>query len=109
MTSSVTLRPRARRDLLEQYAYFGEHSSLETADRFLAAVENTCLLLATQPDSGTLYQSPVPRLAGLRRFPVSGFRRYSIFYFARRAGIEVLRVLHGARDIESVFSEGAKL
>jgi len=28
-----------------------------------------------------------------------------MFYFAGDAGIEVVRVLHGARDIESIFRE----
>jgi toxin ParE1/3/4 len=45
----------------------------------------------------------VPELASeLRRFPVVGFL---IFYRGASYGIEVLRVLHGARDIEAVFHD----
>ena len=39
-------------------------------------------------------------LEGLRSFPVNN---YVIFYRSVDNGIEVIRVLHGARDIESLF------
>lgn len=32
--------------------------------------------------------------------------RYVVFYLPLSRGIEVVRVLHGSRDIESVFEEG---
>jgi toxin ParE1/3/4 len=31
--------------------------------------------------------------------------RYVIFYLPRTSGIEVVRVLHGSRDIESIFED----
>ena len=37
----------------------------------------------------------------LRGFPVGN---YIIFYYSVDAGIEVVRVLHGARDIPELFS-----
>ena len=41
----------------------------------------------------------------MRRTPVRGFRQFILFYRANDAGIEIIRVLHGARDIESIFRE----
>jgi plasmid stabilization system protein ParE len=41
----------------------------------------------------------------MRRVPVSGFTAYLLFYMARADGIDVVRVLHGARDIEHLFAE----
>jgi toxin ParE1/3/4 len=41
-------------------------------------------------------------LVNLRSFMV---KRYIVFYQPTTAGIEVLRVLHGARDIHRVFDE----
>ncbi|MGH9438287.1 MAG: type II toxin-antitoxin system RelE/ParE family toxin, partial [Terriglobia bacterium] len=37
------------------------------------------------------------------RFPVKDFPKYLIFYRPIRDGIEVVRVIHGARDIPALF------
>ena len=103
MIDRVSQRPRARLDLLEQFVYLGEQASVEVAERYFAAVEETCVLLVTQPQSGAPYHSGIERLAGLRRVPVKGFEKYMLFYMPRMGGIDVVRVLHAARDIESIF------
>jgi plasmid stabilization system protein ParE len=103
MIDRVTQRPRARLDLLEQFVYLGEQTSVEMAERYLAAVEETCALLVTQPRSGTPYDSGIAKLAGLRRVPVKGFGNHLVFYIPRSGGVDVVRVLHAALDIESVF------
>jgi toxin ParE1/3/4 len=101
----VTQRPRARVDLLEQFLYFSEEASVALTERYYAAVEQTCNMLVNQPHAGVLYDSGVARLEGLRRFPVRGFENYLIFYLPRPDGIEVIRVLHGARDIDNLFAQ----
>jgi toxin ParE1/3/4 len=101
----VTQRPRARLDLLEQFVYFGERSGVELAELYFAAVDATCLRLVDHPKSGVLYDSGITRLKGLRRFPVEGFENYLVFYLPRQGGIDVVRVLHGARDIDNVFAQ----
>ena len=103
MILSVTQRPRARIDLLEQFVYFGEAESVELAERFFTAVNETCALLAKQPRIGVPYDSGISELLGLRRIPVKGFENYLIFYLPHSGGIEVIRVMHGARDIEDLF------
>lgn len=42
--------------------------------------------------------------ADLRSFP---FGRYVIFYAPTKDGIDVVRALHSARDIDAVFGEDA--
>jgi toxin ParE1/3/4 len=98
-------RPRARLDLLEQFVYFGEQAGVDVAERYLDNVGKSCALLARQPQAGIVYDSGISRLDGLRRFRVKGFDRYLIFYLARRGGIDVIRVLHGSRDIDSILAE----
>jgi toxin ParE1/3/4 len=61
--------------------------------------------LLKQPRIGGPYDSGIPELAGPRRIPVNGFENYSIFYLAHSGGIDVIRVVHGARDIESLLKE----
>jgi toxin ParE1/3/4 len=46
-----------------------------------------------------------PRLAGLRVGRVEGFEKHLIFYRPGDDGVEIIRVLHGARDIDSVLDE----
>ena len=104
MIPPVTQRSRARPDLLEQFLCLAEEAIVEVAERYFAAVDQTCTLLARQPLSGILYDSGVARLEGMRRIPVSGFKNYLVFYMPRRGGIDVIRVLHGARDIEHLFA-----
>jgi toxin ParE1/3/4 len=78
---------------------------VELAERYFIAVDETCFHLVKHPYSGMLYDSGIARLAGLRRVPVKGFENYLVFYLPRRQGIDVIRVLHGARDIDNLFGE----
>jgi len=43
--------------------------------------------------------------AGLRVWPIKAFENYLIFYQPTDAGIDVVRVIHAARDIEALFSD----
>ena len=88
----VLKRPLARVDLAEIWSYIADDSEA-AADRFLDALEVKFALLATQPRMGR--QRDELR-ADLRSFPAG---RYVIFYLANADGIELVRVLHGARDI----------
>jgi toxin ParE1/3/4 len=103
--SSFEYRPKARLDLLEQFLYLAEEASYEVAERYYAAVAKTCGRLVRQPLSGTPYESGVARLRGMRRVPVSGFKAYLVFYIPHSRGIEIVRVLHGARDIDHLFAD----
>ena len=99
----VRLR-RARRDLVETAAYLGERSPDITL-HLLAAVEETLAAVADAPGIGIARRYGDPRLAGLRMLRVRGFRKYLLFYREAPEGIELVRVLHGARDIEAVLGE----
>jgi toxin ParE1/3/4 len=44
-----------------------------------------------------------PRLHRLRVCPVHGFRNYLVYFRSTDDGVVIERVLHGARDIESLF------
>ena len=105
MIPPVTQRPRARLDLLEQFVYFGETADAALAERYFAAVDQTCAVLVDQPHAGVLYDSGIAQIEGLRRFPVRGFEYYLVFYIPCSGGIEVVRVLHGARDIDNIFAQ----
>jgi toxin ParE1/3/4 len=97
--SLVTISRPARQDLLDHFAYIAADRP-DSADRFLRVAEASFARLAHSPEIGRAWLSDSPRLAGVRVRPLpSGFRRYLEFYRPTRDGIEVLRVLHSARDI----------
>ncbi|WP_396127361.1 type II toxin-antitoxin system RelE/ParE family toxin [Acidicapsa acidisoli] len=42
-------------------------------------------------------------LRRIRRWPLKGFENWLIFYQPKHQGIEVVRVIHGSRDIEALL------
>ncbi|HEX3856277.1 MAG TPA: type II toxin-antitoxin system RelE/ParE family toxin [Verrucomicrobiae bacterium] len=76
----------------------------DAATRVIEAAYETFKTLAATPGLGRLRKFRNPRLKGVRSWLVSGFDNYMIFYRAIPEGIEVLHIYHGARDIESLFS-----
>lgn len=102
MTSRFRVLPAADNDLDGQAGYLAREASLETALRFYEAARSTFEKIAHMPAIGERRDSPNPRLAGLRIRRVEGFERHLIFYRADGGGVDIIRILHGARDIDSV-------
>ncbi len=102
MTKRVRLTPRARDDIIEGALYIAGDNP-DAAERFLTAVERTFETLTHSPRIGANRTFADPRLEGVRMFPVTGFRNHLIFYRPTGTAVEVIRVLHAARDIKRLF------
>jgi len=102
MPHHVHKRPLARQDVLEIASYIAA-DNLDAAERFLDAAEQTFALLASMPLMGRACEFRSPQAQGLRMWRVHGFERYLIFYRPSEDGVDVVRVLHAARDLESLF------
>lgn len=76
-------------------------ANLPAADHFLEAASRTFRDLAHEPGIGRVRNFSSPLLKNLRSFPIVGFNDYLIFYLPKENGIEVVHVLHGARDLEN--------
>jgi toxin ParE1/3/4 len=105
LTGGILVRPAADRDLDDQADYLVARQNLEAGLRFYRAAEETFRLLASQPKMGKLAGYGSRPLAGMRMFPLKQFPRHLVFYRPLKDGIEVVRVLHGARDIESLLED----
>ena len=92
----ILLRPRAKIDLAEIWDYIAE-DSVTHADIFIETIEQKLKVLAERPGIGRTRDVLGD---GLRSFPVG---RYVIFYQPLQKGIDVIRVLHGARDLEAAL------
>jgi toxin ParE1/3/4 len=102
--SEVSKRPQVIRDLIEIATYIAE-DNLDASDRFLAAAEATFNQLAKMPQIGKLCQFSNPMLAGIRQQAIKGFKKYFVFYRPIDSGLEILRVIHSARDIEAILGD----
>jgi toxin ParE1/3/4 len=94
--SQVRISPRASSDLTEISSYISD-DSVTNADAFIDKRFETIQLLANQPGSGRRREELAH---GILSFP---FGRYIIFYRVSQDAIEIVRVLHGARDIHTIF------
>lgn len=86
----------ASTDLYEHVEYIAQDKP-SAAYRWLESIESTCELLASNPELGEQRQS---RGHGRCRTFVVG--NYVIFFRRAEAGIEVVRVLRGGRDLDQV-------
>ena len=88
--------PSAESDLLEIWLYISS-ASQSAANRLLEAIDLTCHTIAEYPNMG---RSRLELSHALRSFPVGN---YVIFYRPIENGIEVIRVLSQARDIDPTY------
>ena len=91
----VYQKPRAKSDLIETWRYLAERSP-NAADKFLDRVEEVSAMLALYPLAGR--ERPELEM-GLRSFPME---THVIFYIPSSDRIDIVRVLSGNRDLESI-------
>ncbi len=89
---------QAQRDLEEILDYLDQQGE-QTADRFAAKFDGDCELHADHPGLGAPAEEFAP---GLRHFAVWN---YAIFYQPVPDGIEIIRIIHGARDLPRFFGD----
>jgi toxin ParE1/3/4 len=103
MRLRIARRPQARRDIVATALYIAEDSP-DATRRFVAALERTIAAAAAMPGMGAPRRYGHPKLEGLRMIAVGGFEKHLVFYRPTEAGIEIVRVLHAARDIEAALT-----
>jgi toxin ParE1/3/4 len=102
MKRKIIKTPEARRDLIEIADYIAR-DSIDAALRFLDMADHEFAQLALMPGMGPCREFSSDRLGEVRSWPIKGFMNYLIFYRELPGAIEVLRVIHGARNIDEVF------
>jgi len=102
MSAKLIIRPQVYWDLDEIAAYV-QKDNPQAAIRFLESAEATFDSLAGMPGMGSPYMVRRSKFQDLRCFPVRGFRNYLIFYDRSDTAIEIVRVLHGARNLPAIL------
>jgi plasmid stabilization system protein ParE len=91
------LTPRAEQDVSDIWDYIAD-DSIEAADRVLAALEKTMHRLAKNPGIGHLREDLADRR---HRFIL--VYSYLIIYRHETKPLQVIRILHAARDVQSML------
>lgn len=106
MKDTIHKRAVARRDLVEIYVRYAREAGVGVADRFYAEAEAAFRRLASMPGMGTRFEATNPAFGELRYLPLSSrFKKYLVFYRPVADGVEIARVLYGARDIHGILAE----
>lgn len=100
----VVVRPAARNDQLDIAEYYDGEGGETLGSQFIHQCDAGFERLAQFPESGTLVRYRHPKLEGCRFILVPGFDKILIFYKALRGRIEIVRVLHGARNIQEALN-----
>jgi toxin ParE1/3/4 len=95
---------RSVSDIIE-HALFIAREQPTAARRFVQATADAIEKLAVMPNMGAIRESQDPDLTGLRHWPIKGFRNFLIVYRPLRDGIVVVRILHGAQDIDRTITK----
>ena len=94
----VVRRPRGDTDLLDAVLWLREHATPAAAVAFVDRVEAALDPLSRHPLAGSGLVGVRLGIPGLRSFPVAG-APWVLFYLADHQRVDLVRVLHGRRDI----------
>jgi toxin ParE1/3/4 len=95
---AIGITPSANTDLLEIWEFIAADNP-DQADTFIGLIDATFQNLSRQADLGRMHDELAP---GLDSFPIG---RYPIVYLLDSGCLRIVRVLHGARDLDALFTE----
>jgi len=101
MSGRWTTTVAARRDLETISLHIAKENS-SAAERFLAAARSAFDLLARYPLLGSAGAFRDPALHDLRIWSIKGFSNYLVLFRPAGPGVQIVRVVHGARDITTI-------
>ena len=93
-----TLSPDAAQDIEETFEFIARDNPAAAA-RFIDSLYETLLRLSEMPGMGRSREEFFPSLRSFVK------NKHVIFYRPTADGIEVVRVLHHSRDIETIMRE----
>jgi toxin ParE1/3/4 len=85
------------------YAHIAAESSV-AAERFQEALSQAFERISTHPGIGAEWSAIAQAVPGIRRWAVRGFPNHLILYRVMPERIDVVALLHGARDLGQVFT-----
>jgi plasmid stabilization system protein ParE len=100
LMATFRLTPSARRDI-NGICSFIAADNLNAADRVFSAIFEACKALGQNPSLGHLDTALTAK--PIRFWTLSQFPNYIIVYRKVRTGVQVLRVVHGRRNLRRIL------
>ena len=100
--SRYQFTPQAVDDLFEIWSYIARDST-RAANRVEAAVYDACAFLAEGPLRGRTREEITAH--PLRFWTVQAFPNYIIVYDPQSDPLQIIRILHGSRDVLAILGE----
>lgn len=101
MSRNFVLTPEAAADVLAIWEYLADESSERTADRVVAEVYDACVRLGDMPGLGHFREDLLDQ-----RHRFWSVYSYVICYRWEPKPIQVVAIVHGARDLDAFFHRG---
>ena len=98
MAKAPVLSDEAVSDLEEIWIYIASQS-IRSADSFLDQLYNKCIEISELTGIGRKRDELFPGMLSL------AYKKYVIFFMRSGDVVEIVRILHGARDIPTIFKE----
>lgn len=102
----IVPRLRARQDMASAVRHYRVEAGVVLAERLANSIEAALHALAAHPLAGSLSHGAALAIVGLRSWRVERFP-YLIFYMDRADWVEIWRVLHVRRDVETILRDQA--
>jgi len=100
----VILSPSARQDIDDAIFHYLVEGGAPLADRFTDALASAFERLSYQPAMGSPRYAALLNLPEMRCWPLRPWPQL-LFYLDRERAVDIVRVLHGARDIPALLAE----
>ena len=94
----LVLSIAAREDLIDVWEYISLHNS-DSADHYVRQLQERARQLLSHPELGRRHDEVAAGVRGLV------FHNHILFYVITPDRIEIVRILHGARDLPAAFRE----
>ncbi len=105
MPFQIIINDEAHLDLIDIAYFISSRSDPDTAERVVKHILGTYTKLSENPGLGVIRDFGRPHLRAMRMIPVSDCPNYLVFFKVEDDQLQVIRVLHGARNIERLISD----
>ena len=101
-TYKVIIDPLAKADLKEIFIYVSLNDSIESANKLLDALEDTCFTLEKYPERGHI--PPELRQTGISNYLEIHYKPYRIIYEIDDKIIYIHSILDGRRNVQEILN-----
>ena len=103
MKFKVIIDPQAKLDVKEIFIYVAVNDSIQSANKLLDALEETCSKLERIPERGHI--PPELRPTGIKKYLEIHYKPYRIIYEIEKNIIYIHCVIDGRRNIQEILSD----